>query len=104
MQIILTLTLVLFLVISTSVNTALAFPVIDSDEITINSGDLLYKGDNTQTTDVPDIGVRLPEEKGELAPAKPQKFIDPSDFNNKILEKISKQFKEASAFLNDKNR
>ncbi|MGK7932647.1 MAG: hypothetical protein AB4041_14620 [Microcystaceae cyanobacterium] len=87
-----------------SVNTALAFPLIDNTEITVNSSNLLYQGNNNQKTARPDIGVRLQKEKIEVAPAKPQNFIDPSDFNNKILEKISKQFQEASAFLNDKNR
>jgi hypothetical protein len=109
MGIILTLTLTLFLFIvpminQSSVNAAIAFPILDNDEITINSNDLLYKGTNTQKTDIPDIGVRLQEDKIDVAPAKPQKFVNPGNFDNKILEKISKQFQAASAFLNSDNR
>lgn len=109
MQIILSLTLTLLLwtapiLSQSSENAVLALSLADSEDITINSSDLIYQGTSTQKTDAPDIGVRLQSEKVEMSPAKPQKFIDPSDFNNRILEKISKQFKEASAFLDDKKR
>lgn len=77
---------------------------INSNDIQVNTSDLLYKGQKQSKTRRPDIGVRVKGEKPNLKPAKPQKFVDPSDYNNKILEKIWKQFQEAGAFLDKKPR
>ncbi|MEM8777818.1 MAG: hypothetical protein AAGF26_02875 [Cyanobacteria bacterium P01_G01_bin.49] len=82
---------------------AIASPMVANSEIKSNAKDLIYQGSNATETSDPDIGVKPEVLKAESIPAKPQKFVNPRDFSNKILEKIWQQFVDASAFL-DKDR
>ena len=81
---------------------AIAAPVLADTQIKSNATDLLYRGKNATETSEPDIGVKSEALNAEPIPAKPQEFVNPGDFDNKILEKIWQQFVDASAFL-DKN-
>lgn len=79
-----------------------ASPILAERDIKSNAKDLLYKGNNTTETNNPDIGTKAEATTIEPTPAQPQKFVNPGDFSNNILEKIWQQFVDASAFL-DKN-
>lgn len=81
---------------------AIAAPLLADTQIKSNAKDLIYQGKNATETSDPDIGVKSEALNAEPIPAKPQEFVNPGDFDNKILEKIWQQFVDASAFL-DKN-
>lgn len=75
--------------------------LIADANIKSNASDLLYPGTNTKTTDNPDIGPKKEALEPEAMPARGQTIINRSDPNEKILEKIGKQFEDASEFVKD---
>jgi hypothetical protein len=56
---------------------------------------------NTTQTNTPDIGTKKKALESEGVPSSPQRVIDRSNPDEKILEKIGQQFKDASQFLKD---
>lgn len=72
-----------------------------SAEIKSNASDLLYPGSSTATTDRPNIGPRGEALEPEPFPAERQGVINRSDPDEKILERIGRQFKDASEFLQE---
>jgi hypothetical protein len=66
-----------------------------------NASDLLYPGADAKDSANPALGPKSGSVKPASIPAQPQRVIDRSDPNEKILEKIGQQFKDASEFLTD---
>lgn len=82
----------------------LAVPQLIAANIESNSGDLLYPGENASSTANPAIGTRgqkALQKQLQQFPKDRQPVIDRSDPNQKILERVGEQFKDASEFLND---
>lgn len=80
----------------------IASQAIDNSGIKSNAAvDLIYPGSNATTSNHPDIGPRGEALEPEPFPAEPQGIIRRSDPNERILEKIGRQFEDASAFLKD---
>ncbi|MDX2215224.1 MAG: DUF6658 family protein [Oculatellaceae cyanobacterium bins.114] len=73
----------------------------NSADIKSNASDLLYPGSSATSTNKADIGPRGEALKPEPIPAERQGIINRSDPDEKILEKVGQQFKDASEFLND---
>ncbi|HEY9623039.1 MAG TPA: DUF6658 family protein [Crinalium sp.] len=66
-----------------------------------NSSDLLYPGSDASKSNSPDLGTKRGAVQPESIRSKRQNVIDRSDPNERILEKVGKQFEEASEFLQD---
>ncbi len=82
----------------------LVAPQLIAATIDSNAGDLLYPGDNANNTANPAIGPRgqqALQKQTQQFPKQRQTVIDRSDPNQKILERVGEQFKDASEFLND---
>lgn len=63
--------------------------------------DLLYPGEKAEASDNPDIGPRGLAVEPEPFPATRQANINRGNPDEKILERIGEQFKEASEFIGD---
>ena len=85
-------------------DTQLVAPQLIAAALDSNANDLLYPGENATTTQNPAIGPRgqkaLQEQIQEF-PKQRQPVIDRSDANQKILERVGEQFKDASEFVQD---
>ena len=62
---------------------------------------LIYPNSDAQSSNRSDIGPKGAALKPEPIPARQQTVIDRSDPDEKILEKVGKQFKDASGFIRD---
>jgi hypothetical protein len=78
--------------------------LIAATGIESNASDMLYPGSDATRTNSPDIGPRGQQDFARQArevPAQPQKVIDRSDPDSKILEKVGEAFQDASKFVQD---